>query len=77
MTTDAIRQLCDRYKIVTDYDLQLHIVFIDLETAYDRVPHEVLWFTFRVKYPLRPQFERRKHVKYCLTLDVITRFVEH
>ncbi|XP_064076847.1 uncharacterized protein LOC135194807 [Vanessa tameamea] len=42
----ALRQLCEKYRRVHK---NLHMVFIDVEKAYDTVPREVLWWALKEK----------------------------
>ena len=66
-TTEAIfllRMLMERYR---EAKTDLHMVFIDLEKAYDRVPREVLWWV--------PE-KRGVHVRYIKVIkDMYDRVV--
>lgn len=63
-TTDAIfalRQLCEKYKRAQK---NLHMVFVDLEKAYDRVPREVLWWALKEKGVPR-KYQQLIRAMYC------------
>ena len=64
LTTEAIhllRQLIERFR---ERKRNLHMVFIDLEKAYDKVPREVLWTLMKKGVPIKYIDIIKGHVRW-------------
>ena len=49
LTTEAIHLLCQLIERFRERKRNLHMIFIDLEKTYDKMPREVLWWTLMKK----------------------------
>ena len=55
-----LRRLIEKFRVANK---DLHMVFIDLEKAYDRVPRDVLWWALKKKaVPLKYVRDRKSVV---------------
>ena len=64
-----LRQMVEQHR---DHKKDLHMVFIDLEKAYDKVPREVLWWTMAQKQIPRKYIDIIKDMYDGVTTNVRT-----
>ena len=62
-----LRRLMERYR---DKKKDLHMIFIDLEKAYDKIPRDLIWWVLEKKGATKKYIEMI-HDMYCGTMTTV------
>ncbi|XP_074363467.1 uncharacterized protein LOC141704020 [Apium graveolens] len=68
-----LRQLMEKYRV---HSKDLHLMFIDLEKAYDSVRREVIWESLVAKRGVMDIFEGDTRNVFSVIMDVLTRGIQ-